>query len=104
MTDADFERELFALYGEPSVGVADGGVTERILSDVMREERLRAWALGLAVGVGAGGGVAAAAALAGPAIGRLALQAGAPASVVWLVLPVAAIFMGWATLRVAVDN
>ncbi|MBN9318848.1 MAG: hypothetical protein BGN86_03215 [Caulobacterales bacterium 68-7] len=104
MTDPDFETELFSLYGEPSRDVPDGGVTERLLREIDREARLRRWALVSAVAVGAGSALAAVSTFAAPVIGRLAMQTGAPALALWMVVPMVAILLGWATVRVALDS
>jgi hypothetical protein len=104
MTDPDFEKELFGLYGEASDAWPDGGVTRRIMGDIAREDRLRGWALALAVAAGAVSTLAAAVAFAAPAIGQLAARTGAPAPVLWVMVPALAILMGWATVRLATDT
>jgi hypothetical protein len=105
--DPDFEDHLFALYGEPSRSsedkLGDGDVTERVLREIAREERLRARLLTAAASVGMGLAAGALTMFGGPVIAQAAALSGAPPLALWLAMFAGAASLSWAAARLALD-
>lgn len=101
--DRDFEKQLFALYGDEAAEWADDGVTDRVLREIDREARVRRNALAVAAVVGVMLSVALLTAFAGPLVGEAAKMAGAPPLAMWALLFASAASLGWAAARLAAD-
>lgn len=102
-SDPDFEKQLFALYGEPAAEWSEDGVANRVLRQIDRENRLRRRALGAAAAVGVSLSMVLLAAFAGPLVASAAQLAGAPAPALWVVLFVAVASLGWVTARLTAE-
>lgn len=102
-SDPDFEKQLFALYGEPAAEWADDGVADRVLREINRENRVRRLALGAAAAVGVGLSMILLAVFAGPLVSSAAQLAGAPAPALWVLLFVAVASLGWVTARLTAE-
>jgi hypothetical protein len=84
-SDAEFEGELFALYGAPSKQWDDGGVTQRILRELNpRDDGRRRMALLASVIIGLLGSAAALALVLAPAVNDLAQRTGAMPGLIWI--------------------
>lgn len=103
MTDRDFEKQLFALYGDEAAEWADDGVTDRVLREIDREARVRRMALAAAAMVGVALSFVLLAAFAGPLVAAAAGLVGLPPLALWVVVLASAASLGWATARLAAD-
>jgi hypothetical protein len=103
MSGSNFEKQLFALYGEEAAEWADDGVTDRVLREIDHEMRVRRRVLAAAAAVGVALSVALLAAFAGPLVAGAAEIVGAPAPALWALLFASAVSLGWATARLASD-
>jgi len=101
--DSDFEKQLFALYGDEAADWADDGVTDRVLREIDRETRMRRTALAAAAMVGVALSMALLAAFAGPLVARAAEMAGTPPLMLWAVMLAGGVSFGWAAARLALD-
>jgi hypothetical protein len=101
--DRNFEKDLFALYGEEAPGWADGGVTDRVIREIDRELRVRRRMMAVAAVTSALFSIGLLTAFAGPLVASAAKLAGAPASVLWATVLLGAAAFSWATARLAAE-
>ena len=102
-SDSDFEKQVFALYGDEAAEWADDGVTDRVLREIDRETRMRRTVLTAAAVVGVALSMALLAAFGGPLVARAAEMAGAPVLALWAVMLAGATSFGWAAARLTAD-
>lgn len=102
-SEHDFEKELFSAFGEEAAEWADGGVTERVLREIDREQRTRWRVMGVAALAGGALSIGLLAAFAGPLVADMTKLAGAPPALLWAVLLLGAASFSWATARLAVE-
>jgi hypothetical protein len=102
-TDPDFEKHLFALYGEEAAEWTDGGVTERVLREIDHEQRTRGLVMGAAAAAGGALSIALLAVFAGTLVGQAAETIHAPPLALWAALLAGAAAFSWAAARLAVE-
>jgi hypothetical protein len=102
-SEHEFEKDLFAAFGEPAVEWAEGGVTERVLREIDRERRTRIRVMSVAALAGGALSVGLLATFAGPLVTDMTRLAGAPPALLWAVLLLGAASFSWATARLAVE-
>src|SRR5262245_32660059 len=99
----DFEKELFAAFGEPAAEWADDGATQRVMREIAREQRTRRIVMGASALAGGAISIGLLVVFAGPLAAAVGETAGAPPALSWAALIVAAAAFSWTASRLAVD-
>jgi hypothetical protein len=100
---ADFEKDVFAAFGEEAAEWPDNGVTGRVMREIDRELRVRRAVMSAAALAGSALSIGLLAVFGGPLVADVTKLAGMPPALIWVALLASAAGFSWGTARLAVD-